>query len=133
MPNDNDFDAAEGDWVDQGVIIADVEGTTKLGTPSDTLEATGPTTFGAWKGLTTTTNFDALAAATKQRMQQALIDPYNTDDPVGTFYFDTDGERVPIRGGYWVSASAAGLGALRLSNARSGSGPGLGFFPAFVA
>jgi hypothetical protein len=133
MPNDNDFDAAEGDWVDQGVIIADVEGTTKLGTPSDTLEATGPTTFGAWKGLTTTTNFDALAAATKQRMQQALIDPYNTDDPVGTFYFDTDGERVPIRGGYWVSASAAGLGALRLRNARSFSGTGLGFFPAFVA
>jgi hypothetical protein len=83
--------------------------------------------------LTTTTNFDALAAATKQRMQQALIDPYNTDDPVGTFYFDTDGERVPIRGGNWLLTSNAGLGNLSLNVARSSSGPSIGVFPAFVA
>lgn len=133
MPNDNDFDAAEEDWIDQGVIIAGDAGTTKLGTPSDTLEATGSTTFGAWKGLTTTTNFDSLPAATKQRLQQAMIDPYNVTDPVGTFYFDTDGERVPLRGGAWNNGAVAGLGALYLYNVRSYSSTSIGFFPAFLS
>ena len=132
MPNDNDFDADEADWVDQGVIIADDAGTTKLGTIADTLETTGATTFGAWKGLTTTTNFDALAAVTKQRMQQAMIDPFNTSDPVGTLYFETDGERVPLRGGDWSSTSNAGLAYLNLDAVRSYSTTYLGFFPAFV-
>jgi len=133
MPNDNDFDAAEADWVDQGVVIADDAGTTKLGTIEDTLEAAGSTNFGAWKGLTTTTNFDALAAATKQRMQQAMIDPFNTSDPVGTLYFDTDGERVPRRGGYWYSTSNAGLANLNLNYVRSNVSTYFGFFPAFVS
>jgi len=132
MPNDNDFDADEADWVDQGVIIADDAGTTKLGTIADTLETTGATAFGAWKGLTTTTNFDALAAVTKQRMQQAMIDPFNTSDPVGTLYFETDGERVPRRGGYWDNASTAGLANLSLRPVRSDSSTAVGFFPAFV-
>ena len=132
MPNDNDFDADEADWVDQGVIIADDAGTTKLGTIADTLETTGATTFGAWKGLTTTTNFDALAAVTKQRMQQAMIDPFNTSDPVGTLYFETDGERVPLRGGSWIYTSDAGLATLNLHSVRSYSNTTVGFFPAFV-
>jgi len=132
MPNDNNFSAVEADWVDQGVIIADDGGITKLGTPADTLETTGGTTFGAWKGLTTTTNFDALATATKQRMQQALIDPYNTSDPVGTFYFDTAGERVPVRGGHWSLTSSAGPGNLGLGSVRSSPSASFGFFPAFI-
>jgi sulfatase modifying factor 1 len=62
-----------------------------------------------------------------------MIDPFNTSDPVGTLYFDTDGERVPLRGGAWGNASAAGLGYLILSNVRSYSFASVGFFPAFVS
>jgi hypothetical protein len=133
MPNDNDYAAAEGDWVDQGVIIADDAGTTKLGTPSDTLEATGSLNVDPWRGLTTTANFDALSSAVKERMQQAMIDPLFADEPLGRFYFDTDGERVPLRGGYWGNGAYAGLGALDLNNVRSNSRTYIGFFPAFIS
>ncbi len=133
MPNDNDFDADESNWVDQGIIIADDAGITKLGTTADTLHATGGVSFGAWKNLTTTTNFDGLAAAAKQRMQQAMIDPFNTTDPKGNLWFNTDGERTPMRGGGWGNPSNAGLGALNLGDARSSVSTIIGFFPAFVS
>ncbi|MBW2599337.1 MAG: SUMF1/EgtB/PvdO family nonheme iron enzyme [Deltaproteobacteria bacterium] len=113
MPNDNDFNLAEENWVDQGVIIADDAGVTKIGDAAlDAVHATGDISFGAWKGLTTTANYDALAAATRERMFQACIDPYNVTDPVGNFWFNTDGERVPLRGGHWFNAGGAGPGAL---------------------
>ncbi|MBW2123228.1 MAG: SUMF1/EgtB/PvdO family nonheme iron enzyme [Deltaproteobacteria bacterium] len=134
MPNDNDYSLAEASWVDQGVIVADDGGVAKLGDAAlDTLYATGSVSFGAWKGLTTTANYDALAEATRQRMFQACIDPYNTTDPVGNFWFNTDGERVPRRGGGWDNAGAAGPCALRLSSVRSYVDTSFGFVPAFIS
>ncbi|MCD6476167.1 MAG: hypothetical protein J7K85_07920 [Anaerolineaceae bacterium] len=134
MPNDNDFNLAEANWVDQGVIFADDGGVTKLGDAAlDTVSATGYTDFGAWKGLTTTTNYDALAAATRQRMFQACINPYNTTDPVGNLWFNTDDERMPLRGSTWGSASAAGPCALNLGYARSYVNTSAGFSPAFIS
>lgn len=133
MPNDNDYAADEADWVAQGVIIADDAGTTKLGTPSDTLESTGSLNVNPWRSLTTTTNYDALSTSVKERMQQAMIDPIFADDPQGRFYFDTDGERVPLRGGSWCDSSNAGLGVLFLDNVRSTSHTSFGLIPAFIS
>ena len=42
------------------------------------------------------------------------------------------GERVPIRGGNWGRGAAAGVRALVLGRARSGSNTALGVRPAFV-
>jgi len=134
MPNDNDFNLTEENWVDQGVIIADDSGYKKLGDAAqDTVYATGSISFGAWKGLTTTSNYDSMAAATRERMYQACISPYNNTDPVGNFWFNTDGERVPVRGGSWHYTSGAGAGALYLYYARSYVLTRIGFFPAFVS
>lgn len=133
MPNDNDFNLAEASWVDQGVIIAEDTGD-KLGDAAlDTVHAIGGVSFGAWKGLTTTTNYDALAAAIRQRMFQACIDPYNVTDPVGNLWFNTDGERMPRRGGGWLDAGDAGPGALDLGNGRSSVDTSIGFFLAFIS
>jgi formylglycine-generating enzyme required for sulfatase activity len=135
LPVDNNYSLAEESWPDSGVIIADDAGTTKLGADgTDAVESTGQTSFGGWKDLTTTAAYQALSTAEKQRMMQALIDPtFNSTDPVGNLWFDTDGERMPSRGGSWGSAASAGLAALNSSNARSDSGANIGFRPAFVS
>ncbi|NDY73996.1 hypothetical protein DO021_19710 [Desulfobacter hydrogenophilus] len=134
MPNDNNFNADEADWVAQGVQASeDGAGVYKLGALADTLPAVGSKSVALWKSILTTTAYDALSSATKLRMQQALIDPFFADDPLGAFYFDVDGERVPLRGGHWNATSDAGLGSLYLHNGRSSVSPYVGFFPAFIA
>jgi len=133
MPNDNNFDAAEEDWVAQGVQISEDVGTYKLGTIADTLPAVGSKGVAPWKSILTTTAYDAMTSATKLRMQQALLSPFFDDNPLGAFYFDVDGERLPLRGGHWFIGSAAGLGALSLSSVRSSAYTNIGFVPAFIA
>lgn len=133
MPNDNNFTADEDDWQNQGVVVANDDGTIKLGSTSDTVADIGSTSAGTWRELTTTTNFAALSIAVRQRMQQAMIDPFFTDMPGGNFWFDNDGQRIPLRGGNWNDASYAGLGALALRNARSGVYARIGFVPAFIS
>ncbi len=46
-------------------------------------------------------------------------------------YVNTDGERVPVRGSYFGSASGGGVGALDLRGPRSGSGYHVGFRSAY--
>lgn len=48
------------------------------------------------------------------------------------FYARNYGERLPLRGGYWVNGSGAGVFYLNLSYTRSTSGGYLGFRSAFV-
>jgi len=50
----------------------------------------------------------------------------------GRIYTTLTGERFPYRGGYWVSGSSAGLGALGLYYPRTLTGTRLGFRPAFA-
>ena len=50
----------------------------------------------------------------------------------GRVYVNTSGERLPIRGGSWNSASFAGVFALSLNDARSNSFTAVGFRSAFV-
>jgi len=133
MPGDNDFNLAEESWIDQGVIMAEDTGI-KIGVDgTDTLVEPGSKTFGAWKGLPTTVAYDALPAATKERMAQACIAPANAIDPVGTLYFNTDGERLPLRGGRWYYGANAGLFALNLITTRASASTYIGFRPAFVS
>lgn len=134
MPNDNNFAADEADWVDQGVKIAEDAGVYKLGHPTDALPAIGGKSVYPWRSLQATNNYTAgVAEATRLRLQQALIAPFFADDPSGYFYFDVDGERVPLRGGNWSDTSSAGPGALRLSYVRSNAYTSIGFFPAFIS
>ncbi|MFA7462673.1 MAG: hypothetical protein WCY59_06000 [Anaerovoracaceae bacterium] len=134
FPDDNYFTQAEASWKDQGVIIAEDTGD-KLGVAgTDTLHATGyVSSFGAWKGLTRTAAYTALSDAVKNRFQQAMIDPaFNNSDPVGNFYFNTDGERLPLRGGGWSGTSGAGVARLNLSNVRSNVNTNIGFRLAYI-
>ena len=48
------------------------------------------------------------------------------------FYLNVSGERLPYRGGYWVSAAFAGVFALGLDSGRTSSFAVIGARPAFV-
>jgi photosystem II stability/assembly factor-like uncharacterized protein len=61
-------------------------------------------------------------------LRRALCIPAATSlAPVGNFYRSTSGERIPLRGGSWNNAGAAGLGALHLGTARSNAISSVGF------
>lgn len=88
--------------------------------------------FGAIRNLSTTKPVTEAALA---RLKALCLYPhientasYNSD----YFAKNMDGERLPIRGGYWINAAAAGVFALSLSNARSSTTTSLGARPAFV-
>jgi hypothetical protein len=101
---DNDYQADEGDWEDTGVDL-----------PS----ASSPT----WNSQSTTGN----------ELTDRLLITHAGVDLQGSIWTNTDGERLPFRGGNWRHGSHAGLGALHLSYARSYSYTSFGFRPAFVA
>lgn len=52
-------------------------------------------------------------------------------EPKAYLYADTEGERLPIAGGYWGSGAYADVFALYLSGARSASYGNVGFRSAF--
>jgi len=58
--------------------------------------------------------------------------PHNTTIERGRFYMRNIGERLPIRGGSWSSSGTAGVFALAMNDARTGSAAHIGFRPAFV-
>ena len=133
FPDDNYYNQLEASWKDQGVIIAEDTGD-KLGVAgTDTLHAGGGVSFGAWKGLTRTAAYAGLDAAIKNRFQQAMIDPaFDNSNPIGSFYFNTTGEMVPLRFGYWSLGADAGVACLHLGNARSNVYASFGFRLAYV-
>jgi hypothetical protein len=63
---------------------------------------------------------------------QALGLIQTTEDDVGYFWVDNNGERIPLRGGSWNDESSAGVFALGLSSTRSGASAAIGFRSAFV-
>jgi len=65
--------------------------------------------------------------ATEQMKELALY----PGEPEAYLYADTEGERLPIAGGYWYSGAGAGVFYLNLDYARSYSSGGLGFRSAF--
>lgn len=64
-------------------------------------------------------------------MKQLGLAPFDTHDG-DQLYMRSNGERLPIRGGYWSDSANAGLWALYLNDARSFAVSYIGFRPAFV-
>lgn len=60
-------------------------------------------------------------------LKQALIVPSSAQSPVGRGYINAEGERLPRRGGLRGNGADAGLGALNLNSARTGSINNIGF------
>ncbi|EPK6349204.1 SUMF1/EgtB/PvdO family nonheme iron enzyme [Proteus mirabilis] len=64
-------------------------------------------------------------------LRRLLIESATPTTVVGGLWCRNYGDRFPLRGGGWDYGSSAGLGALHLNSARSGSHGGFGFRPAF--
>lgn len=71
--------------------------------------------------------------AVPEILKQLAIFPENPET-LGTDFawIDTEGERLGVRGGYWIHGSHAGVFTLYGYHPRSGVGTDLGFRPAFV-
>jgi len=72
------------------------------------------------------------SAVTGTQLTDRLMVTYAGIDLQGRLYVNTSGERLPFRGGIWAVGSAAGLGALALSAARSTTSTYVGARPVFV-
>ena len=79
--------------------------------------------------------FSAIAAADSitlpEIIRELLLAPVEGVANVGNFWWNLEGERVPIRGGSYGDASHAGASALNLYGLRSGVYGNVGFFSAY--
>lgn len=122
---DNDYTVAESAWLSAGHFLNNETGTLTLanskGTPEDA------SILSTWNALAK----DA-AYSESELMKRLMISPQTETEAQGRIYANTEGERLPYRGGSWGSGSDAGLAALNLNSPRSGSSTGIGFRPAFA-
>lgn len=121
---DNSWELDESDWTALSDYFTHDPGSLTL---SNTQESgTADSTNVTWDSLPKDTGYTE-----SQLLQRLLISPA-TVSMQGRLYVNTEGERIPLRGGYWYNGSSAGLGALTLSNARSYAYSYFGFRPAFA-
>ncbi|APF16994.1 SUMF1/EgtB/PvdO family nonheme iron enzyme [Caldithrix abyssi] len=127
----NSFQAAEANWFDTGIYVNwDGVATTISFSTVDrgtTMEGASPDYISV--------QFDDIPGA-DDNLKKLAIGPVQTG--LNTHGYDHSwwrnfGERVPLRGGYWVNGSNAGVFALALNLTRGGRYWYLGFRPAFVA
>lgn len=88
--------------------------------------------FGGIRNLSTTKPVTAVALA---RLKALCLYPLVEDTALfkGDYFAKTmTDDRLPLRGGTWISAAVAGVFALRLHYARSTTGTDIGARPAFV-
>jgi hypothetical protein len=125
MPADNDFNLAEANWPNP-------TGTQVIFPASNGSES-------GWRIMATA--FGALSDAVKKQLAAAMVVPNitsgNTPLPIysqakGGWWINTDGERLPLRGGSWDFGAYTGLAALYLNNARSSLSYNIGLRPAFI-
>lgn len=111
---------AEIDWVAQPAFL-------DAGNKLNSSKTGAASTSTEWSALGKDASY-----AQNQLLQQHCVEPtVSTTELNGTFYYNNDGERFPRRGGRWRNVSNAGLGALDLYGARSGTNSDIGFRPAF--
>jgi hypothetical protein len=148
FPNDNDFNLAESSWPAQNAYW---DGTVSGSAGAPVLSNTTPvnqttdayynsiTGESGWRSLTYSANYDTMALALRQKLAAMMIAPKVAAS--GSLIFSgasgwvanrNNGERFPIRGGYWYSGADAGLAYLNLNSARSNSNSSVGFRPAFI-
>lgn len=113
----------EAEWSATGVYISETGQFTNVA-PS-TLNSSSQ----VWGSMTKASGY-----AGNERLQRLMIEPIACTGVLGgRFYWNLSGERFPIRGGDWGSASGAGPAALSCNNPRSGAGSLIGFRSAFVS
>jgi hypothetical protein len=154
-PLTNDFNMEEASWPAQDAyfdspVAGDGAGSDNLGGPilSNTVtNYAGPAGDNSYYDYNQNSTWNTLAI--KNNWDQPLIlkqlcvspkkyDGTNTSTiPIfqnvkGAIWCRNYGERFPLRGGYWINASVAGLGALHLFNPRTLSIWAIGCRPAFA-
>lgn len=113
----------EAEWLATGVYISETGQFTSVA-PS-TLNS-GSQVWGSMP--------KASGYAGNERLQRLMIEPIACTSVLsGRFYWNLDGERFPIRGGSWYSASSAGPAALLCNDPRSNTSGSFGFRSAFVS
>lgn len=122
--------AADGTLVEPGTA-----GTLKYNYVSGHIQLTSGdiTPEDTWRG-DTYQNMTLDSALTVPEIAKALL--IYPDEPGGDYggdghYMNNSGERLPICGGSWGSASGAGVFGVDLGNPRSGSGASIGFRSAY--
>jgi len=122
---DNSFDEDEANWTALGHYFSNEAGTPTLKNSSPVVEDAG-ISVSQWDNLAKDAGYTE-----SQLLQRLLVSPADVSMQ-GRFYVNTEGERLPLRGGYWSHGSVAGLGALSLYYPRSYSSSTFGFRPAFA-
>ena len=79
-----------------------------------------------WRAMTKSGSY-----VSNQAMKRLLLEPAGAL-PQGRIYMRNFGERLPYRGGSWVSGANAGLAALSLNDSRVSALTSFGFRPAFA-
>lgn len=79
-----------------------------------------------WRAMTKSGSY-----VSNQAMKRLLLEPAGAL-PQGRIYMRNFGERLPCRGGYWLSGANAGLAALSLADSRATAYTNIGFRPAFA-
>lgn len=122
--------AADGTLVEPGTA-----GTLKYNYVSGHIQLTSGdiTPEDTWRG-DTYQNMTLDSALTVPEIAKALL--IYPDEPGGDYggdghYMNNSGERLPICGGSWASASSAGVFSVDLNNPRSNSGASIGFRSAY--
>lgn len=88
----------------------------------------------SFEGMTNPGSPNPVSAAALERLKALGLYPIAGSGLGGDgIYHNLSGERVPGRGGRWVSAALSGVFALSLLFARSDVDPGVGARPAFVS
>ncbi|MCG6367018.1 hypothetical protein [Vibrio fluvialis] len=113
----------EAEWSATGVYISETGQFTNVA-PS-TLNSSSQ----VWGSMTKASGY-----AGNERLQRLMIEPIACTSVLGgRFSWNLSGERFPIRGGSWYSASSAGPAALYCGDPRSVASSGIGFRSAFVS
>lgn len=135
-----DFGVSSAEWMAidgaTGALVAPgTAGTVKYagansGTADYTLYRASGSSF---EGMVNSTGANPVSAAAIARLKALGLFPVAPSGLGGDgFYLNVSGERLPYRGGGWLYAAIAGVFALNLSSARTGSSADIGARPAFV-
>ena len=105
------------------------EKTVKFNTTEDGLKLTTEEASGRWDGCPWN-NFE-IEIEVPEIIKALGLCPASGKEWPGWIFADTDGERLPSRGGLWSSTTTAGLPAMSLISPRSDSGHDVGFRAAY--
>ena len=88
----------------------------------------------SFEGMTNPGATNPVSAAALQLLKQHGLFPVaNFGLGSDNFYLTMTGERLPLRGGYWINGATAGVFALSLNDVRSVAYSSIGCRPAFVS